>query len=81
METLGASGDNLNYFDPAEEDVSSVEKSKTQDGAAMFRQRASAVSKRPKGSALRNRLSISKPDGAIENLESVTTRTRSKSKL
>ena len=80
MDTIAASGDNINYFDPADEDENDSDNSNTQEGAAMFRQRASALSKKSKTPAVRKQLN-SKQDGSNVDRDSITSRTRSKSKL
>ena len=79
MDTIALSGDKIKYFDPADDDENVVN-SKTRDGAAMFKQRASAVRKKTKVSVTSKGPST-KPTGANEDRDSITSRTRSKSKL
>ena len=83
METLKATTGNCQYFDTADEEVNTAEPSETPDSVAMFRERASlAVRKKKTVSAMRTRLSArSDVSGLKEQEGSITSRTRSKSKL
>ena len=83
METLEAPKGNCQYFDPADEELNTAEASESRDSVAMFRERASqVVRKKTKVSDARSgRSTRSDVAGLDVQKGSITSRTRSKSKL